>query len=74
MSARGEQIEVEIRSTRAKISELQDELGQIHRDQSLDLSQVATRQQGLLGEMADAQRRLATLDDERRGFGPERRR
>jgi hypothetical protein len=61
-------------STRAKISELQDELGQIHRDRPLDLNQVAARQQGVLGEMAQLQLRLSALDDERRGFSTERRR
>jgi hypothetical protein len=68
------QLDAEIAEMRRKIAALQDELGQIHRDRSLDLNEVAARQQGLLGKMADAQRRLATLDDERRGFSPERRR
>ena len=72
MSARGD-LDAELAATRAKIAALQDQLGQIHRDRSLDLGQVATRQQGLLGEMAAAQLRLATLDDERRGLGPHRR-
>jgi hypothetical protein len=69
-----EQLDAELRATRARIAALQDTLGKIHRDRALDMNQVAVRQQGVLTAMADEQRRLATLDDERRGFSPDRRR
>jgi hypothetical protein len=54
---------------------IQDELGRIHRDRSLDLREreVAAKQQGPLIEMAQQQKRLSELDNERRGFGPTRR-
>jgi hypothetical protein len=58
-----------------KIAMIQDELGRIHRDRSLDLREreVAAKQQGPLIEMAQQQKRLSELDNERRGFGPTRR-
>jgi hypothetical protein len=68
-----EQLDAEFRATRAKIAALQDELGQIHRDRSLGLNEVAARQQGLLVEMGQLQQRLNDVDNKRRGFGPERR-
>jgi hypothetical protein len=63
-------LDAEIADVRRKIVELQDALGQIHRYRSLDLNEVAARQQGVLTEMAQQQLRLGALDDERRGFGP----
>jgi hypothetical protein len=71
---RAEQLDAELRSTRARIAEIQDALGKIHRDRSLDLSEVAAQQQGHLVEMAQLHQRLNALDTERRGFGPQRRR
>jgi hypothetical protein len=70
---RAEQLDVELRSTRARIAGIQDLLGTIHRDRSGDLRDLASKQQGLLAEMAQAQQRLNDLDNERRGFGPLRR-
>jgi hypothetical protein len=73
MAVRGDHLDAEIADVRRKIAALQDELGQIHRDRSLDLNQVAARQQGVLTEMAQHQLRLGALDDERRGLGTHRR-
>lgn len=70
---RAEHLDAEIRSARAKIATIQDRLGELHRSRSDDLQGVATQQQGLLGEMAQAQQRLSVLDDERRGLAPQRR-
>jgi hypothetical protein len=73
VSAREEQLDVELRSTRARIAEIQDALGQVHRDRSSDPGELAAKQQVLLVAMGKAQQRLDDLDNERRGFGPQRR-
>ena len=68
-----EQLDAELRSTRARIAAVQDRLGEIHRDRSIDLAEVAAQQQPHLLEMGELQRRLSDLDIERRGFGTRRR-
>jgi hypothetical protein len=70
---RAEQLDTELRSTRASIAAVQDRLGELHRSRSTDLGGLAAKQQGCLIEMAQLQQRLNDLDIERRGFGPRRR-
>jgi hypothetical protein len=66
-------LDAEIASVRAQIAEVQDALGAIHRDRASDPGELAAKQQGLLVAMARAQQQLNDLDNERRGFGPQRR-
>jgi hypothetical protein len=73
VSAREEQLDAALTATRATIAEIQDALGQVHRDRSSDPGELAAKQQGLLVAMGKAQQRLNDLDNERRGFGPQRR-
>jgi hypothetical protein len=68
-----EQLDADLRSTRARIAGVQDRLGELHRSRSTDLRELAGQQQGHLAEMARLQQRLNDLDNERRGFGPQRR-
>jgi hypothetical protein len=72
-TARRQQLDDELRTTRARIAEVQDGLGELHRSRSSDVNGLAARQQALLVEMAKLQQRLNDLDNERRGFGPQRR-
>jgi hypothetical protein len=75
MSARENQLDAELRAVRDRIAEVQDGLGKIHREYVSDPGAAwAARQQVLLVEMAELHQRLNSLDNERRGFGPERRR
>jgi DNA repair exonuclease SbcCD ATPase subunit len=71
--AREQELDDQLRSTRTRIAEVQDRLGEIHRSRSTDLGGLAAQQQGCLIEMAQLQQRLNDLDIGRRGFGPRRR-
>jgi hypothetical protein len=72
--ARQQHLDEELRITRARIAEIQDALGRVHRDRSSDPGELAVKQHGLLVDMAQAHQRLNDLDNERRSFGPQRRR
>ncbi len=71
---RTEPLDTEIAGVRARIAEVQDALGKIHREHTGDPGAGwAARQQALLIEMGQLQQRLNDSDNRRRGFGPERR-
>jgi hypothetical protein len=68
-----DQLDDEIRATRKQIAEVQEGLGEVHRNYPRDPSGFAARQRVLLVEMGQLQQRLNDLDNKRRGFGPQRR-
>jgi hypothetical protein len=69
-----EPLDAEMRATRARIAEVQDHLGKIHREHTSDPGAGwAARQQALLIEMGKLQQHLNDVDNARRGFGPARR-